>query len=64
MFALLRLFVNFNKLKTIIIRSKENKAMERKIRRKIKIVAFMVMVIFDQIIMMPTLSINAKSFLN
>ena len=50
--------------KTIIFGSKKNKAMERKIKIKIKIEAIMVMVIFDQIIMMPTLSINAKSFLN
>ena len=51
---------NVSKPKTIIFGSKKNKAMER----KIKIVASMVMVIFDFIIMMPTLSINSISFLN
>ena len=50
--------------KTIIFGSKKNKAMEREMKRKIKIEAIMVMVIFDQITMMPTLSINAKTFLN
>ena len=56
--------LKYGKHKTIIIRSKKNKAMERKIKRKIKFTIYDQMVNFDQIILMPTLSINANPFLN
>ena len=50
-------------LKTLI-NSKEYSLNQLKIKRNIKISPHMVMVTFDQIIMMPTLSIHTNSFLN
>ena len=50
--------------KTIILGSKTNREMERKIKGKIKIATYGQMVIFDQVNLMPTLSPCGYSFLN